>query len=185
MANLTLARLAERRANEGIGPQGSGKCQMWMRYTVQALDGPKWDSWLWQRSAKLAGEAFWNKRATLPDGAVVLKSSRAADTQVGDLLYRTESGGKDGHVCIRVSGNRVAENSSVHSGPNGAIGFRPLGAVTFDTIVRLPDPNAVPLPATAKELLAAVYGECADDEKALAALNRFRHHPDIEAVPSL
>lgn len=141
MANLSLATLAARRATDGVGPQAAGYCQMWVRLTVQALYGSRWDRWLWKPSAAEAGLAFLAaaRAGQLSEGAVALDGTRASETAVGDVLYRTV-GDSFGHVMIRVLGNRVAENSSVHHGPHGAVGFRPLEAVRFDTIVRLPDP---------------------------------------------
>lgn len=179
--NHTLADVAADRADRGIGPTTSGYCQMWARLTVQAVYGHQWDQWLHKPSAKLAGEAFWQafQKGLLPAGATVIRSGRVADTQVGDVLYRTLDGGEFGHVSIRVEGNRVAENSSVHHGPHGAIGFRPLDGVKFDTIVRLPDPN-VATPRPSLELLRDVYAALAKGNTAgaTAALNEWRRSAD-------
>ncbi len=177
--NTTLARLAARRAADGIGPQRDTYCQMWVRLTVQALYGSKWDRWLWKGSARLAGLAFRHGAThhELPDNATVIQSGKVNQTQVGDILYAVDGHGEDGHVSIRCEGNQVAENSSVHAGINGAIGFRPLSAVTWDTIVRLPDP--MPHVATPRELLAEVYSQAHDDAAILAALNRFRWNDQV------
>jgi len=61
----------------------------------------------------------------------------------GDLLFKLDTkSGKDGHVGIRVEGNKVAENSSTKKGRiNGALGFRTLeefGKVS--AVGRLPQP---------------------------------------------
>lgn len=59
---------------------------------------------------------------------------------IGDLLYKF--GGTHGHVGVRIAGNRVAENSSVHGvGDEDARGIRTLKQFgEFDGIVRLPEP---------------------------------------------
>lgn len=180
MSNISLARLAARRAADGIGPQQSGMCQMWARLTVQALYGDRWDRWLWKPSARAAGAAFTAAaaRGELATGASVIGSGDPAHTALGDLLYRT-AGDAFGHVMIRVDDNRVAENSSAHHGANGAVGFRPLAAVRFDTIVRLPDPAAVAPPANPRDLLAQIYAAAQGEPNVLKALNRFRRHPAV------
>lgn len=178
--NATLAQTALDRARQGIGPTTSGYCQMWARLTVQAVYGHQWDAWLHRASAKLAGEAFRAayQRGELPEGVEVIMTGQPSRTQIGDLLYRTLDGGPFGHVSIRVAGNRVAENSSVHRGVHGAIGFRPLG-VKFDTIIRLPDPDlAAPRPSI--ELLQDAYAalKTGNTAGATAALNEWRRTAD-------
>ncbi len=182
--NRSLSALATRRAADGIGPQQESMCQMWVRLTVQALYGSQWDRWLWRNvngkgSASISGRAFRQgyEAGELPDDATVILSSRVQDTQLGDILYRVTDG--FGHVSIRVEGNRVAENSTVHSGPHGAVGFRPLSAVSFNTIVRLPDPAIERAAPTPLELLGECYAEAAGDTEMVGALNRFRWHPDV------
>ncbi len=62
----------------------------------------------------------------------------ARGSVVGDILYKF--GGRHGHVGIRIGGNRVAENSSVHGiGEEDARGIRTLNSFgQVDGIVRLP-----------------------------------------------
>jgi len=184
--NRSLATLATRRAADGIGPQQGKMCQMWVRLTVQALYGSRWDTWLWKPSARAAGLAF--ERAFrggemsrgLPEGVEVLRTSHVGDTRLGDILYRTGGSDPFGHVMIRVEANRVAENSTTAVGrTHGAVGFRPLASVKFDLVVRLPDPaieRAAPSPL---ELLGECYAEAAGDTEMVGALNRFRWHPDV------
>lgn len=187
MSNLSLARLAARRAADGEGPRQNDRCQQWVRLCVQALYGDRWDKWLWQATAAKAGEAFYGGRAELaPLGVKVIRSTNAGASQVGDLLYSTIGSGGSGHVSIRVEGNRVAENSSTRIGrTHGAIGFRGLEFVRFDTIVRLPDPAAEaaakPAAAGPRDLLAQVYAVAQGEPDVLKALNRFRRHPAVAA----
>ena len=124
---------ARRRATEGIGPRQQGRCQQWVRQCVQAMAGDAYDSY-WRGSALLTAQAF---AAHPPPGCTVIPTSKVSRTRLGDILYCTEGHGGYGHVGIRVVGNRVAENSVVHSGPHGGIGFRALKDFDFDLIVRL------------------------------------------------
>lgn len=144
--NHKLDNEARYRADEGFGVQTPGNCQRWIRQLVQAVYGDRYDDW-WRDSAKHTAEAFL---ADPPPGAVVLETSDPADTQVGDLLYKRRGSGGFGHVGIRVTGNRVAENSSTAYGrTHGAIGYRYLlrgeaqSAAAwfgrFDLVVRLPE----------------------------------------------
>lgn len=56
----------------------------------------------------------------------------------GDLLYKIHSNGGFGHVGIRVAGNMIAENSSVHWDGVDARGLRTLEEFGYyDLIIRL------------------------------------------------
>jgi len=66
-----------------------------------------------------------------------------------------------------VAGNRVAENSVVHSGRHGAIGFRALADFGFDVIVRLPDPDPEPF-----KVVTVEDGKLLGDAVSLADLGR-------------
>jgi cell wall-associated NlpC family hydrolase len=109
-----------------------------VRECVQVVYGGKYDAW-WMDSALHTAQRFLKRR---PAGVKVIRTKKIEDTQLGDLLYCTVGHGGYGHVGIRVAGNRVAENSVIHSGPHGVIGFRSLAEFDFDVVVRLPDPAA-------------------------------------------
>lgn len=131
--NTKLATVARQRAEQGLGERKPGYCQRWVRQCLESVYGKRYGPWM-RASAKHTAAEFLRR---VPKGAKVISSSRVEDTRLGDLLYSTR--GEFGHVSIRVLGNRVAENSSTHNGPNGAIGFRSLFTVHFDIIVRLPE----------------------------------------------
>lgn len=139
--NQILAAEAERRVKTGEGgPLEPGLCQAWARRTVIAVHGSLCDPY-WRASARLTGLAFRAAASAraLPAGVTVIDSSQARDTQIGDLLYALYL--PHGHVSIRVSGNRVAENSTTSIGRvNGAVGYRPIASVRWDMIVRLAEP---------------------------------------------
>lgn len=116
-------------------PTKPGLCQMFVRLTVESIYGKRFDAVIHQGSAKEAAEAFEH------DGRYVVPLDHGSVP--GDLLYKKHGSGGFGHVGIRVSGNRVAENSSVHitdRGDKNARGFRTLKEFgDFDVIVRLPN----------------------------------------------
>ncbi len=111
--------------------KGKSMCQKFARQVVEKEFGKKFEAIIHQPDAKAAALAFKE------DGDYVVENGSIP----GDLLYKIEGSGGHGHVGIRVSGNRVAENSVVHfnasDGKDGR-GFRSLedfGHV--DVIVRL------------------------------------------------
>lgn len=103
-------------------------CQRWVRQVVQSVCGATYDH-LFKASAVETGKAMKAAGLSVPltRGCVP-----------GDLLYKLTGSGGDGHVGIRVEGNRVAENSSVHWNGKDARGFRSLKEFgNFDLIIRL------------------------------------------------
>lgn len=107
-------------------------CERWVREVCQHVYGNAFDEF-WQASARATALAF------LDDERYVVPLT--AGSLPGDLLFKTTGSGGDGHVSIRVAGNRVAENSSCHWRDSGqdARGFRTLVDFGhFDVIVRLP-----------------------------------------------
>ncbi len=107
-------------------------CQRFVRQCIQAVHGSRFDEF----HESTAAESLKSWRS----------SSFAVDPKrgsvPGDILYwRGTDSNPSGHVAIRVSGNRVAENSYVHEGnPQGSKGFRPLYKLRLPhLIVRLPD----------------------------------------------
>jgi hypothetical protein len=110
-------------------------CQMWVREVLEHVYKLKYDDYM-KPTAALSALAFKNSPFAVP-----LKNGSA----VGDILYRIHGSGGDGHVGIRIDGNRVAENSSVHWGDDeDARGIRTLKEFgNFDLIVRLPSPKSL------------------------------------------
>lgn len=143
---------ARYRVVAGLGPLEPGQCEHWVRETVQAVYGDRYEDLMHTASPDGSVSAVTVARAWLrhpPAGVVVIETSDPAQTQVGDLLYKRRGSGGFGHVGIRVVGNKVAENSSTRSGRvHGALGFRyllrgeaPSAAAwfgAFDLVVRLP-----------------------------------------------
>jgi hypothetical protein len=128
--NLPLSRRADAAITDPTVDSTPLHCQRFARECVQSALGDAYDSLLCQPSAKLAALAFEH------DGSHVVQG----DPEPGDLLYLTEGHGGFGHVGIMTESGDVAENSVVHSGPNGAKGFRSLAEFGDpDVIVRLPD----------------------------------------------
>ena len=141
--NDKLADLAERRISEHAEPTTANWCQRWVRLTVEAIYGKRYEALLHQPSARLAALAFVaaQRSGDLPPGVEVIVGGTVKDTQLGDLLYKLGShDAAPGHVGIRVRGNRVAENSSTSLGRvYRALGFRTLSQYgKIDVIVRLP-----------------------------------------------
>ena len=103
-------------------------CQRWVRQVVQSVCGSDYDK-LFKGNAADTGKAMKAAGLSIPltRGCVP-----------GDLLYKLTGSGGDGHVGIRVEGNRVAENSSVHWDGKDARGFRSVKEFgNFDLIIRL------------------------------------------------
>lgn len=104
-------------------------CQEWVRQVCQAATGDLFDDF-WGESALITAQNF--------ESDDTLTVPLVQGSQPGDLLYKMHGSGGDGHVGIRILGNRVAENSSVHWTGRDARGIRPLVAFgNFDLIVRL------------------------------------------------
>ncbi len=110
-------------------------CQMWVREVVQSVYGGLFNRY-WKGTALLTAKAFEHSQFAVP-----LENG----STIGDILYKMHGSGGAGHVGIRINGNRVAENSSVHWNPQDARpdarGIRRLSEFgNFDLIVRLPLP---------------------------------------------
>jgi hypothetical protein len=107
------------------------RCQQWVREVVQHVYGNRFDRYFYRVNAIGSGLAFKNSPYCVPleNGSVP-----------GDILYKLSGSGGDGHVGIRILGNKVAENSSVHWDGQDARGIRTLREFgNFDLIVRLPE----------------------------------------------
>lgn len=121
-----------RRALTAVGfVKRSGMCQKFARQNVQFVYGSQFDKFH-KATAELSRAAWANSIYSVP----LHHGSR-----VGDILYKRGTPSQpEGHVGIRVAGNLVAENSSVHGGDGDARGLRGLSAFGKpDLIVRLPN----------------------------------------------
>ncbi len=126
----TAHRLIDQTAAALIAPNGvraPGQCWRFQRLNIEELEllspGPGLD-------AKSAGR--WYKKRGL---AIDPKNG----TKPGDLYFWLD--GEHGHVALRIQGNKLAENSSVHS-TNGsdARGLRRLRDVRPpDIVIRFPE----------------------------------------------
>jgi hypothetical protein len=109
-----------------------GMCQKFVRQCVQHVYGQKFNAYH-------QGDAESSRRAWLSSRYAI---NPREGSKIGDILYkRASSYSPHGHVGIRIAGNLVAENSTVHSGGFGGRGTRSI--VEFGeiaTIVRLPLP---------------------------------------------
>lgn len=108
-----------------------GYCQRFFRQVRQAVHAHNYDAYdgaTAEQSRKLwLGTPF----AVAPEHGSV----------IGDVLYKKATPNQpDGHVGIRIAGNKVAENSTVHSGKFGGRGVRSLEDFGhYDLIVRIPE----------------------------------------------
>lgn len=130
--NLKLAAVAELAMRDDMFTRTPGLCQRFVRQCVQRAHGAKYDAYH-KGTAHQSMEA-WRKSpyAVAP----------ARGSVIGDILYKKGTKGQpEGHVGIRVAGNRVAENATGVGGRiSGAKGHRSIedfGRV--ELIVRLPD----------------------------------------------
>jgi hypothetical protein len=110
------------------------ECQIWTREVYEFVYAEQFEKYR-RSSARQTALAFKESPfyVPFPNGSTI-----------GDLLYKTVGSGGDGHVGIRINGNRVAENSSVHVEDDApdARGIRTLKEFgNFDVIVRLPPPT--------------------------------------------
>ena len=132
--NATLSEAAVRAVTAKGFERRPHWCQKWVRQVVQRVYGDDFDPFM-------KPTALESARAFLQDGRYVVPLHRGSVP--GDLLYKMHGSGGDGHVAIRVIGNRVAENSSLHWNAEAARpdarGFRSLKEYGhYDLIVRLP-----------------------------------------------
>ncbi len=105
------------------------QCEKWARQVKQLVYGGKFTA-LQCPNAMLTAIAFKEAGCSIP---------LSCGSTEGDLLYKIYGSGGDGHVGIRLAGNVVAENSSVHWDGTDARGLRTLAEFgNFDMIIRLP-----------------------------------------------
>lgn len=125
-----LAAVARRALSARGFERKAGMCQKWMRQCVQVEYGAKYNSY--HAATAEQSRRLWllSKYAVAPERG----------SKIGDILYKRGTPTQpSGHVGIRIAGNRVAENSSVHGGDGDARGTRSLAEFgKVDLIVRLP-----------------------------------------------
>lgn len=128
--NATLAATAVSAVTDPAFERRGSYCQRFLRQVIQKAHGARYDAFH-------KGTAEASRKAWIRAGyAVPVKNGSV----VGDILYkRATNAVPEGHVGIRVSGNRVAENSTTGIGRvQGAKGFRTLEEFgEVQTIVRL------------------------------------------------
>jgi (p)ppGpp synthase/HD superfamily hydrolase len=128
-----LDKIATQAVTQEGFEEGRSMCQRFVRQCVEKEFGKKFEGLIHQSTAREAALAFQE------NGLYVIPLEQGSIP--GDLLYKIEGSGGFGHVGIRVTGNRVAENSVVHfeaSGGKDGRGFRSLHDFGhFDLIVRL------------------------------------------------
>lgn len=129
----SLAAVARRALRAASFERRSARCQKWVRQCVQFLHGSRFDQYH-KATAELSRLA-WSKSPYAVDPS--------HGSVVGDILYKRGTPSQpEGHVGIRVAGNRVAENSSFHWDGHDARGTRSLAQFgKVDLIVRLPEPR--------------------------------------------
>ena len=130
--NKGLAAQAIRQVKSAGTDSSDGMCQKMIREAVQDEYGDRYDDYH-------KGTAEASRRAWVAGGFGIDPTNGSV---VGDILYKAPTARVPaGHVGIRVSGNRVAENSSTTVGRvRGAYGYRSLDEFgSVKTIVRLPD----------------------------------------------
>lgn len=129
--NPVLAAIAVAAVTDRSYPLEKLWCQRFVKLIVRKFAGGRYDAYH-KASAELSRQAW-------------AKSPYAVDPRrgsvIGDILYKAgDAKNPDGHVGVRVPGNRVAENSSTGLGRvQGAKGYRSLEQFgKVDLIVRLP-----------------------------------------------
>jgi hypothetical protein len=123
-----VARAAVAGLRAKWSPRGPHQCQVFARKCYEQVFGNDFSE-IDLGTATLTAISFRQHGYSVP-----LKHG----SRPGDLLYKITGSGGDGHVGIRVAGNMVAENSSVHWDGSDARGLRTLEEFgNFDIIVRL------------------------------------------------
>jgi hypothetical protein len=128
---IWLAAAAKDALTRAGFPRPKGLCQRFVRMTIQAIYGAKYDRYF-RGTADETMKAFQHSPYSVPP---------ESGSIIGDILYKKGTRGqRAGHVGIRIAGNRVAENSSAHFINGDARGTRSLEEFgDFDLIVRLPN----------------------------------------------
>ncbi len=124
---LAIAALHSLRSRETT--KEPHQCEKWARQVKERVYGAKFSP-LQRHNAMMTAMAFKEAGFSIP---------LACGSIEGDLLYKIYGSGGDGHVGIRLRGNVVAENSSVHWDGSDARGLRTMAEFgNFDVIIRLP-----------------------------------------------
>jgi hypothetical protein len=109
-------------------PKKPSRCQEFIRLASEEVVGNKFDD-EFAGTARETGMNFIGTKYQVPreDGCIP-----------GDLLYKLDGSGGSGHVAMRIPGNKVVENSSIHWNGRDARGTRTMKEYGhFDVIVRL------------------------------------------------
>lgn len=141
--NETLVNAELSAVNDPAYTDIPGRCEQFQREVVENAIPDEYND-MFLSTARLTGIGWQN------DGRFVV----TGPLEPGDLLYKTQSDGPDGHTGMYVGpvtdgpvqgSEMVCENSSTHIGRvNGAKGFRTVEQWgNIDVIVRLPDPAQV------------------------------------------
>jgi hypothetical protein len=131
-----LEKIARQALYDDDFARGKSLCQRWVRQCIQAVYGDRFDAF--HKASAKESAAHWRKSKYWLVGS--------HPSVPGDIWYwTTPEHGEYGHVAIRVTGNKVAENSVLHYGDDGdGRGTRSLSIITKPTlIVRLPSPERV------------------------------------------
>ncbi len=132
MAASLLAETALKALTDDNFETEPGMCQRFVRQVIFAVHGPEFENYRANNAHNTAKIWRRSRYVVAPENG----------SQIGDILYWYATPRQpDGHVAIRVAGNRFAENSVVHRGKkNGAKGTRPLHAKKSpDLLIRLPE----------------------------------------------
>lgn len=128
----TLSDVASMALKAPSFPSEPNLCSMWVRLVTDEFYGKDAFRHLFGASARISAMRFKKSPYAVP-----LKRGSKPD----DILFRFGGNNGFGHVGIRIPGNRVAENSSVHVGEDDdeARGIRSLSHFgDWDLTVRLP-----------------------------------------------
>jgi hypothetical protein len=126
--NAKLINAAQRALSADGFERQPHYCQRWVKEVIRSVYGDEFERYALP-SAILSARKWKQSRH-----AVALTSGSVP----GDILYKMHGSGGDGHVGIRLPGNIVAENSSVHWDGQDARGTRTMKEYgNFDLIVRI------------------------------------------------
>lgn len=129
--NTALADHAVFALKNGAFEKHRRYCLRWVRQVVENLQGKPW--------TVPRGDNAWEAAKALESQGFRVPNERGS--KIGDLLFKAPTEKvPEGHVGIRIAGNRVAENSSAHAATDDqdARGTRTLGEFGHvDMIIRL------------------------------------------------
>lgn len=147
--NRVLAKAAIAAVTDNQYEKEPGFCQRFVRQVLARVYGNQYAGFM-SSSAIQTAEAFHSA------GLAVSPETLENYPIPGDILYKTTTSGKHGHVGIFVGDDKVAENSSTSLGRvSGAKGYRTVAQFgKVDWVVRLPEPEPEPEPVPGWTILA-------------------------------